>query len=158
MPQSTDPFISLLIDVIKVIVSGSIGGFIGSRIALRQFQSQARYQAKHNRYLEQINAIREILVMLPVIFRDIHLNWELPPDSPVNSKQHISDLTEQLFRMRSLFLDDIEALKIVDSTYSLIGESIDGFLLPGREMPGAIIEKIRLSAEEKIKEIEAKAF
>src|SRR5258706_6412397 len=158
MAQSTDPLISLLIDIAKIFVSGGIGGFLGSRIALSQFQSQARFQAKHNRYLEQIEALREILIILPVIFRDKHLKWELPSDSPINSKQHIIDLTEQLNRTRSLFLNDPEAVKVVDSTYSLIGESFDAFLLPGRDMPGAIIAKIRVREEEKIKEIETKAY
>lgn len=158
MTQFTDSLNSLLLDIAKIVVSGSIGGFIGGRIALRQFQLQAKFQSRHNRYLEQINALREILVILPVIFRDIHLKWELPSDSPVTSKQHITDLTNQIINTRSLFLSDTKVTKILDSVYSLIGESFDDFLLPNREMPGEVIEKIRIKVEDEIKEIEKKTL
>ena len=158
MTQSADAFISLLIEIAKIIASGLIGGFLGSKIALRQFQSQTRFQAKHHRNLEQIDALQEILVILPVIFRDICLKWELPSDGPINSKQHIAKLTAQLIRTRSLFLDDPETISILDSIKSLVGETYESFLASGQEMPGAKIEKIKRSVEEKIKEIGAKAY
>ena len=158
MPQFIDTFVSILIEVVKVSISGVIGGFLGSLIILRQFQKQTKFQAKHQRHLDQIESLREILVILPIIYRDIHFKWELPEDSPITSKQHISDLTAQLNRTHSLFLKDPESMKILDSIHSLIGEDRESLLSFNQGMPGVIIERIKTKVESKITEIESKIY
>lgn len=156
MPQLNDTFVALLIDIVKVSISGIIGGFIGSRIVLRQFQSQTKFQAKHQHHREQIESLKQILDILDTIYHGIRLNWEIPKDSPITSKQQISDLTSQLKRTRSLFLQDPESMKIIDSIRSLIGEDRESLLYQGS--PSEIIERIKTKVESKITEIESKVY
>ncbi len=156
MIQLSDTFISLLFEILKISAIGVISGLIGSRIALKEFQKQTKLQAKHQHYLDQINALREILVILPTIFLSIHFKWELPEDSPISSKQNIASLTNQLLKTRSLFLLDSESTKILDSIYSLIGEDRKSLLHRGA--PSEIIDSIKIEVENKIREIESKVY
>jgi len=151
MPQLIDNFISFLIELLKISATGSYFGF-------RQFQKQTKLQARQQHHLEQINSLREILLILPTIFLDIHYKWELPEDSPITSKQHISDLISQLNRTRSLFLADPETIKIIDLIHSLIGETREFFKSTNRGSPSEIIEHIKTQVESKIKEIESKVY
>jgi hypothetical protein len=158
MSQLTDNFISLSIELLKVILTGVVGGFIGSKLALIQFQKQTKYQAKHQRQLDQIKALNEIHGSFDKIYLGIHFNWEFPEDSPFTSTDYISGLLAQINKASLLFLDDQDFRKVLNSIKALIGEDRDSLRAANQGYPSEMTERLKAKVESKIKEIESKVY
>jgi hypothetical protein len=121
------------------------------------FIAQKRFETKHQDEITKRDALRDMLVILPVVFRDIHLNWEMPKDSKESSKEHIDNLVKKITRWKALFINDSETLATIQKLDLLIGMSKDSFFGRDNEnvkKPGERIEEIETEIKEKIKQIE----
>jgi hypothetical protein len=117
-----------LIEISKLILSSIVGGIIGGWLSFRLFIAQKRYETKHQDEIVKRDALRDMLAVLPVVIRDIHLNWEMPEDSKETSKEHIANMVEKITRWRALFLNDPEMLAVIQKLNLLIGASKENFL------------------------------
>jgi hypothetical protein len=157
MSQFPDNFTPLLIELLKIIAAG-IGGFIGSKLALSQFQKQTKFQTKHQHQLEQVEALKEIHRSCDKIYWGIHFIWKFPDDSPFTSKEYISDLHAQIDKTHLLFLGDQDFRKTLNSIKALIGEDRESLRATNQGYPSEIIERLKAKVESKIKEIESKVY
>lgn len=145
------------IELIKFIASSTIGGIIGGWISFRMFIAQKRFEFKQQDDVARRDALREMLLILPIIYRDIHLNWEMPKDSKESSEEHIADLTRKISNWRSLFLNDKEALEIIREINSIIGVTKHSFYgTENKDMkkPGQIVTELKETIEIKIKRLD----
>jgi hypothetical protein len=144
-------------ELLKFFASSLIGGIIGGWISFRLYIAQKRFDFKQQDDYAKREALREMLPLLPIIYRDVHLNWEMPEDSKETSKEHVANIEAKISRWRSLFIGDEEVLSIIREFASLVGMSKHGFYgQDNRDVkkPGQIIADCKEAIEVQIKRLD----
>jgi len=141
---------------VKLLISGILGGAVGSIISLKVFREQKKFEAKQQILYRKLEALREMIVLFHWVHRDIIVNWEQPMDFKVTPQEHIANLIDQVNRWKTLFLDDSQVSQALQRIYTLIGASKGTFYGIDKEgdLPSEILSEVRETLEEKIKEIE----
>lgn len=142
-----------VIEVIKLVVPGIVGGLIAHWLGARAFQSQKRFETKHEDDLKRRDALREIYNSLETVFVDILRDWKMPDGSKETSKQHIARLVGMVDQAEVLFLGDPEMTSVLNGVRGLIGADFNFFLKPGKELD-EIIERARKKIENRILQLE----
>jgi len=146
-------YIDIIVDIIKIIIAGGVGGYLASKYALKEFRDRVKYQAKHSDLLEQRKALQELQKILPIIYRDIHMNWEMPDDSPISMDEHIDELHQIINNARALCLRDDKSLRLVEDVRRILALDVRSIKKSGGEMPGERIGSLQIRLEERIKDI-----
>ncbi len=145
--------LSFGIDLVKLVVTGFLGGLIAHWLGVRTFQSQKRFEIRLQDDIRRCNVLRDVLPVLEIVFADMYRNWEMPEGAKETSQEHIARLTELITRARSLFLGDVETMDSLNKLDRLIGASPELVRRTDRRPP-EIIDEIRKQIENKIRQTE----
>ncbi len=96
------------LEFIKMFVSGILGGAVGSIMSFRLFKAQKRLETKYEHQRKQLDALRDIDLMLSWLFRDIFYNWEKPLDEKKSPEEHMVETVNKVHYWETLFLRDEE--------------------------------------------------
>lgn len=141
----------LFFEMIKLTVSGILGGVIGSFLSLKLYKEQKRIDTKHEEQMKKQEALFEIGSILHWIRRDISVNWESPANEKQTPKEYMFDLMNRMNYWRLLFLDDIDMSKALQSLNQIIGASKEEFFGENKvfeKMPSEIIYDIEKAIEQ----------
>lgn len=86
----------LFFEMIKLTVSGILGGVIGSFLSLNLYKEQKRFDVKREEQVKKQQALFEIGSMLHWIRSDISVNWERPANEKQSSREYMFDLQNEL--------------------------------------------------------------
>lgn len=152
--MSQDLMNQLFGETIKLIISGFIGGILGSFIGIKTFQSQKRFETKHDDLIKKRDALRDILIMLPWIERDMFVGWENPIDEAETPTKHIMNLRNKFHQVQAMFLADSQILGAMEKLDLMLGTSSDSYHKFNKEFPHETIDDIEKVIRKKILEIE----
>ena len=147
----------LLSELIKLTVSGLIGGVFGSLIGLKAFKSQRRFETKHDDFIRKRDALRDVLIMLPWIYRDILVDWDNPIDEGETPQKHVMNIRNKFSQWKAIFLNDPTTWNAIESLDLLVGSGKDSFFSETKlyaQSPSEIIDNVEKTIKEKILEIE----
>jgi hypothetical protein len=144
----------LLSELIKLTVSGIIGGVVGSVLGLKAFQSQKRSETRHDDLIRKRDALRDILIMLPWIDRDMTVGWENPVDEDETPRKHVMNLRNKFHQVQAIFLKDQQVWDSMEKLDFMVGVSSESYYKFNKEYPNETIDTIGKIIKEKILEIE----
>jgi hypothetical protein len=149
-------FSQFFIEFVKLFISGVLGGIVASILSFRLFTAQKRFEAKYEHQRKQLDALRDIDLMLHWLHRDIFYNWEKPVDENKTPEEYIVETVNKVHYWETLFLSDEEMTNKLQKLDSLIGMSRDEFLgeKPSQKRLGQTINELRMAVRQKIVEIE----
>lgn len=144
-------------EIIKLTVSGIIGGLIGSFIGLSAFKSQRKFETRHSDLVKKRDALRDALMMLVWIHRDILVEWDDPINEEETPKAHVLNIRNKFSQWKAVFLDDIKIWRAFEDLDMLVGvgrSSFYGETKVYKKTPSEIIDSIEEIFKNKILEIE----
>ena len=154
--DNNELFAQLLIEVIKLVVSGILGGAVVSFFNYRLLRNQKKLEAKQEIQNKRLDALRNIDSLLHWLVRDIFYNWEKPIKKDQLPDEYIVELVNNLHYWETLFLGDEKMSNALRKLSSLIGVSKEEVF--GRDANkknlGEFIDEIRKIIREKINELQ----
>jgi hypothetical protein len=144
-------------EIAKLIISGTIGGFIAHFLSVRLFRRQKKIEAEREFQLKRLDALRDLRMTLHWIYRDITYNWEKPAREDQTPDEYMFELMNKFNYWETLFLKDKETTKALNLLNSLIGTSREAFHRDNnifKRPLGEIIIEIKSIVDGKIIEIE----
>jgi hypothetical protein len=146
------------VEFIKLFVSGILGGAVVSIFSFRLFKAQKSLEEKYEQRRRQLDALRDIDLMLHWLYRDISYNWEKPLDENKTPEEYIVEVMNKIHYWQTLFLSDEETTKTLQQLENLVGMSKESFLgeKPSQKRLGQTITELKMAVRVKIVEIERK--
>lgn len=150
---NTELFKQFIFEVIKLFISGVLGGIVVSIINYRVFKAQRRLDTKIELQKKRLDALRDVDSTLHWLYRDIQYNWENPLNKNQAPDEYIVELVNKVHYWETLFLGDEELSATLQKIDALVGISKDEFFGENKSSQkalGTTINEIRMAVRNKI--------
>jgi len=133
-----------IVELLKLTFTATVGGLIAAAINQRTFQTQTRFMTKYHDKVKQREALRDILSMLPVINMVAYHGWKTLTGTEADERENMLSLRGKISTIVSLFTDDAELTRMLNTLANVIGTSSDSLTRSGVESPIETIDRMSL--------------
>jgi len=151
-------FESLVVEIVKLLITGILGGIVGTWFSQRTFQWQTSFQTKHQDDIRRRDALRDIHASLPTFAIRTYQGWKVPEGAADEERTLMDRLGQQIDAARSLFIDDDQITSKLGVLKSLVGMDAETLRKSGVEPPLKTIKDIEQALADKIHLIESALY
>jgi hypothetical protein len=145
------------VELIKLFVSGILGGVVVSVINYRLLRAQKRLDARYELQRKKLDALRDIDFMLNWLYKFIFPVKKRPSVKSRETDEFTIDLINKVHSWETLFLDDQEISMALQKIEIFIDPSRNTFLQEKQTSQKSLIiafNEIRMTVRNKIIEIQ----
>lgn len=153
--SNTESLNQIFVEIIKLVISGAVGGLIASWFNYLLLRAQKRLDTKYELQKRKLDALRDLISTLHWIHRDMLYNRE--KSIIKDEDEYMIEFVNKTNYWETLFLDDKDMSAVIDKFNTLVyvsKETISGKRKTSKKELMQAINQIRVGAMNKIVELQ----